>query len=65
MERMVQDLNLTRDNQSEFREYLEKNKDVNTGIDLKVSVLNRLAWPSYRSSDLKLPPEMVGGYCWL
>jgi cullin 1 len=61
----VVDLTLARDNQLKFQEYLNENSDVNPGIDLTVTVLTTGFWPSYKSFDLNLPSEMVGGYFWL
>ncbi|XP_052205390.1 cullin-1-like isoform X1 [Diospyros lotus] len=59
MEGMVTDLTLARENQNHFEEYLSKNQHVNPGIDLTVTVLTTGFWPSYKSSDLSLPVEMV------
>ncbi|KAF1860702.1 hypothetical protein Lal_00000115 [Lupinus albus] len=59
MEGMVVDLTLARDKQTGFEKYLLDNQHVNPGIDLTVTVLTTGFWPSYKSSDLKLPPEMV------
>eukprot|EP00850_Spirogloea_muscicola_P018689 SM000174S03344 [mRNA] locus=s174:178867:184366:+ [translate_table: standard] len=59
MEGMVTDLTLARENQTAFEEYLGANPDSLPGIDLTVTVLTTGFWPSYRSSDLALPAEMV------
>ncbi|GMY16841.1 cullin-1 [Fagus crenata] len=59
MERMVTDLTSARENQTIFEEYLRNNTNVNTGIDLNVTVLTSGFWPSYKSFDLSLPLEMV------
>ncbi|XP_057468036.1 cullin-1-like isoform X2 [Actinidia eriantha] len=59
MERMVTDLSLARENQTNFEEYLGNNPSANPGIDLTVTVLTTGFWPSYRSFDLNLPVEMV------
>nr|XP_023891264.1 cullin-1 [Quercus suber]XP_023891272.1 cullin-1 [Quercus suber] len=59
MEGMVTDLTLARENQTNFEEYLRNNTNVNPGIDLTVTVLTTGFWPSYKSFDLSLPPEMV------
>ncbi|XP_057749014.1 cullin-1-like [Arachis stenosperma] len=56
MEGMVMDLTLACDNQMKFEEYLRDNTH---GIDLTVTVLTTGFWPSYKSSDLNLPVEMV------
>uniref|UniRef100_A0A5B6Z319 Cullin-1 n=1 Tax=Davidia involucrata TaxID=16924 RepID=A0A5B6Z319_DAVIN len=59
MEGMVTDLTLARENQNHFEEYLSNNPIANPGIDLTVTVLTTGFWPSYKSSDLSLPAEMV------
>ncbi|KAH0660876.1 cullin-1-like [Solanum tuberosum] len=59
MEGMVTDLTLAKENQSHFQEYLSNNSAANPGIDLTVTVLTTGFWPSYKSSDLSLPVEMV------
>ncbi|KAH9615393.1 hypothetical protein KSS87_019632, partial [Heliosperma pusillum] len=59
MEGMVTDLTLARENQTSFEEYLGQNSDANPGLDLTVTVLTTGFWPSYKSSDLNLPDEMV------
>ncbi|KAM3755485.1 hypothetical protein ACB098_02G043000 [Castanea mollissima] len=59
MERMVTDLTLTRENQTSWEEYLSNNSHANPGIDLTVTVLTTGFWPSYKSFDLNLPPELV------
>ncbi|KAL9234534.1 hypothetical protein vseg_009395 [Gypsophila vaccaria] len=58
MEGMVTDLTLARENQTSFEEYLEQT-DATPGLDLTVTVLTTGFWPSYKSSDLNLPDEMV------
>ncbi|CAK9175952.1 unnamed protein product [Ilex paraguariensis] len=59
MEGMVTDLTLAKDNQNNFQDYLSNNPIANPGIDLTVTVLTTGFWPSYKSSDLSLPAEMV------
>ncbi|THU64646.1 hypothetical protein C4D60_Mb01t28660 [Musa balbisiana] len=59
MEGMVTDLTLARENQSCFEDYLNVNPHAHPGADLSVSVLTTGFWPSYKSSDLTLPDEMV------
>ncbi|KAK4357279.1 hypothetical protein RND71_022889 [Anisodus tanguticus] len=59
MEGMVTDLTLARENQNNFQEYLSNNPAASPGIDLTVTVLTTGFWPSYKSSDLSLPVEMV------
>ncbi|KAI5680407.1 hypothetical protein M9H77_01634 [Catharanthus roseus] len=59
MEGMVTDLTLAKENQNHFQEYLNSNPVTSPGIDLTVTVLTTGFWPSYKSSDLSLPAEMV------
>ncbi|KAD3068653.1 hypothetical protein E3N88_36533 [Mikania micrantha] len=59
MEGMVTDLALAKENHSQFNDYLSNNSLANPGIDLTVTVLTTGFWPSYKSSDLSLPKEMV------
>ena len=59
----VSDLILARENQTNFEEYLRNNTNVKPGIDLMVTVLTPGFWPSYKSFDLSLPPEMVTFTC--
>ncbi|PSS14662.1 Cullin-1 like [Actinidia chinensis var. chinensis] len=59
MEGMVTDLTLAKENQNNFEKYLGTNPNANPGIDLTVTVLTTGFWPSYKSSDLSLPAEMV------
>jgi len=58
----VTDLQLAKEHQSSFDEYLGNNPTTRTGIDLQVSVLTTGYWPSYKSSDINLPGEMVKIY---
>ncbi|CAI5514224.1 unnamed protein product, partial [Closterium sp. Naga37s-1] len=59
MEGMVTDLTLAPEQQAAFEEYLADNPGHSPGIDLTVTVLTTVFWPSYKSSDLALPAEMV------
>ncbi|XP_027117083.1 cullin-1 [Coffea arabica] len=59
MEGMVTDLTLAKENQNHFQEYLNNNPVAAPGIDLTVTVLTTGFWPSYKSSDLSLPEELV------
>ncbi|KAJ6714593.1 CULLIN [Salix viminalis] len=61
MEGMVTDLQLAKEYQSSFDEYLGNNPATRPGIDLQVSVLTTGYWPSYKSSDINLPAEMARG----
>ncbi|KAG8389452.1 hypothetical protein BUALT_Bualt02G0230900 [Buddleja alternifolia] len=59
MEGMVTDLTLAKDQNSHFQEYLSQNQAANPGMEFTVTVLTTGFWPSYKSSDLSLPAEMV------
>ncbi|CAI9785623.1 unnamed protein product [Fraxinus pennsylvanica] len=59
MEGMVTDLTLAKENQNHFQEYLSNNQAASPGLELTVTVLTTGFWPSYKSSDLSLPAEMV------
>ncbi|KAH9794574.1 Cullin-1 [Citrus sinensis] len=50
---------LARKNQTGFEKYLRYNKNAHAGIDLSVTVLATGFWPSYKSSDLNLPSQMI------
>ncbi|CAH8365722.1 unnamed protein product [Eruca vesicaria subsp. sativa] len=54
MERMINDLTLSRENQNSFKEYVAK-----PGIGLTVTVLTSGIWPSYKTFGINLPNEMV------
>ncbi|KAL2535560.1 Cullin-1 [Forsythia ovata] len=59
MEGMVTDLTLAKEDQNHFQEYLTNNQAASPGMELTVTVLTTGFWPSYKSSDLSLPAEMV------
>ncbi|KAI3449521.1 hypothetical protein Pfo_006186 [Paulownia fortunei] len=59
MEGMVTDLTLAKESQNQFQEYLINNQAASPGMELTVTVLTTGFWPSYKSSDLSLPAEMV------
>ncbi|XP_074279653.1 cullin-1-like [Silene latifolia] len=61
MEGMVTDLTLARENQSQFEDFLQENPHTVRGLDMSVTVLTTGFWPSYKSSDLRVPQEMVKG----
>ena len=61
MEGMVQDLQLAKEKEKEFAEWLGK-KNFKLPIDtMNVTVLTRGFWPSYKTSDITLPDEMMTG----
>uniref|UniRef100_A0A2P2KIJ1 Cullin-1 n=3 Tax=Rhizophora mucronata TaxID=61149 RepID=A0A2P2KIJ1_RHIMU len=59
MEGMVMDLTLARENQANFENHLKNQPNAHPGIDMSVTVLTTGFWPSYKSTDLNLPAEMV------
>ncbi|CAI9778403.1 unnamed protein product [Fraxinus pennsylvanica] len=59
MEGMVTNLTLAKENQNHFHEYLSNNQAASPGLELIVTVFTTGFWPSYESSDLSLPTEMV------
>jgi len=52
-------LTLAKENQASFEEYLAQNSNENLGLSMSVQILTTGFWPSYKSSDLTLPVEMV------
>lgn len=54
------DLALAKENQNQFEDHLKSSTVASAGMDLTVTVLTTGFWPSYKSSDLSLPLEMVG-----
>ncbi|KAJ4705266.1 cullin 1 [Melia azedarach] len=61
MEGMITDVTLARENQSRLEDWLSSNSDEKPEFDLSVTVLTTGLWPSYKSSDLNLPSEMIKG----
>jgi len=64
MEGMVTDLQLARDNQQAFSEWLDNDgaaDKVASSVDVSVTVLTTGFWPTYKFVELALPVEMVQG----
>ncbi|ESQ36634.1 hypothetical protein EUTSA_v10009855mg [Eutrema salsugineum] len=59
MEGMVTDMTLAKEQQQKFEDYISSDSMVNLGMDFTVTVLTTGFWPSYKTSDLNLPSEMV------
>lgn len=53
------DLTVSRDHQTKFEQFVAGHIELNPRIDLSVTVLNLVHWPSYQTSDITLPEEMV------
>lgn len=60
MEGMVTDLQLARDKQDAFKEWL-RNKNKSLPVDVSVTVLTTGFWPTYKSAELALPKELAQG----
>mmetsp|Transcript_18871 Transcript_18871/g.23751 ORF Transcript_18871/g.23751 Transcript_18871/m.23751 type:complete len:742 (+) Transcript_18871:80-2305(+) len=59
MEGMMNDLAIGSDHQSDFEKHL-KDKDFNLNrVEFSVQVLTTGYWPTYKSFDVNLPPEMI------
>ena len=56
-------MTLARENQQEFKNYLDDNVHAHAGIELTVTVLTTGFWPTYKSFGLNLPAEMVRFLC--
>jgi cullin 1 len=61
MEGMVTDLQLAREGQTPFDEWLAEREGKKPGIDITVTVLTTGFWPTYKFIELSLPQEMVNG----
>merc|ERR1711904_416787 len=61
MEGMVTDLQLAKDNQTRFEQYLSNNPEKKPPIDLTVNVLTTGFWPSYPVNKLSVPEPMAKG----
>lgn len=58
MEGMVTDLQLAREKQQQFEDWMEQ-RSKKLSIDLSVTVLTTGFWPTYKSAELALSKEMV------
>ncbi|XP_050368069.1 cullin-1-like [Argentina anserina] len=59
MEIMIQDMTMVKEKQTKFEQYLGTNLNFKPGIAFSVTVLRTGCWPSYKSSAINLPGEMV------
>lgn len=59
MEGMVTDLQLARDNQAAFEQWMDEDESRKPKVDLVVTVLTTGFWPTYKFMELALPEEMV------
>ena len=57
MEGMVNDLQLSKEGQSKFQEWVESNS--RPPVDVSVTVLTTGYWPTYKTTELNLPAEML------
>ncbi|KAF7027241.1 hypothetical protein CFC21_039302 [Triticum aestivum] len=58
MEGMLTDVSTARDHQTAFEEYM-RDKLPNHRVDFSVTVLTTGFWPSYKTSNINLPSEMI------
>lgn len=59
MEGMLGDMTRARDQQANFDEYMSQITESNPRVDFSVTVLTAGRWPTYKSSNINLPSEMV------
>ncbi|KAG2597627.1 cullin-1-like [Panicum virgatum] len=59
MEGMLNDICAAKENQAKYDEYISTNPELHPSVDLSVQVLTTGYWPTYKSSDINLPSEMV------
>ncbi|RCV25453.1 hypothetical protein SETIT_5G167900v2 [Setaria italica] len=59
MEGMLTDIILAKDNQTKYEKYISRNPELHPSVDLSVQVLTTGYWPTYKSSEINLPSEMV------
>ena len=59
MEGMLTDIVVAKDNQSKYDVYISMNPELHPSVELNVQVLTTGYWPTYKSSDINLPSEMV------
>lgn len=60
MEGMVQDLQMAREKERNFRNWLEE-RNITLPLDMNVTVLTTGYWPSYKTLEMELPDGMVTG----
>ena len=58
MEGMVQDLQMAKEKERPFTEWLER-KNIKLPLDMTVTVLTTGFWPTYKAFDINLPQEMA------
>ncbi|CAL5072266.1 unnamed protein product [Urochloa decumbens] len=59
MEGMLTDVILAKDNIVKFDEFISNNPELNISVDLSVQILTTGYWPTYKSSEINLPSEMI------
>ncbi|KAF7020545.1 hypothetical protein CFC21_033626 [Triticum aestivum] len=58
MENMINDVTTAKDHQTKFEDYMSK-KSSDHRVDFSVTVLQTGSWPSYKTSNINLPSEMI------
>jgi len=59
MEGMINDVTVAKDKHTDLENYIRTNPELNPKVDLSVQVLTTGYWPTYKSTDINLPSEMV------
>ncbi|XP_062208429.1 cullin-1-like [Phragmites australis] len=59
MEGMLNDVAVTKEDQTKFEDHISTNPGSKPQVDLNVIVLTTGYWPTYKSTDINLPSEMV------
>ncbi|CAO2203520.1 unnamed protein product [Urochloa humidicola] len=59
MEGMLNDVSFAKENQSKFENFIGNNPGLYPSVDLSVQVLTTGYWPTYKSSEMNIPSEMV------
>ena len=59
MEGMINDVTVAKDKHTDLENYIRANPELNPKVDLSVQVLTTGYWPTYKSTDINLPSEMV------
>ncbi|CAN6205668.1 unnamed protein product [Urochloa humidicola] len=59
MEGMLTDVFLAKDNLVKYEEFISNNPELHPSVELSVQVLTTGYWPTYKSSEINLPSQMV------
>ncbi|PSR78096.1 putative nuclear pore complex subunit Nup192 [Coniella lustricola] len=59
LEQMFKDMELAKDEMTNYKAWLEGSGRDNGGVDLSVSILSQAAWPSYPDVKMLVPPDVA------